>query len=45
MSFSSLPKANKNLSALNQFGNEDDFPFANSEKLDRSGLGNEINQI
>ena len=33
------------MSTLNQFGNEDDFPFANSEKLDRSGIGNEISQM
>ena len=42
--FGSIPKPHKNLSVLNQFGNEDDFPFANSEKLDRSGIGNEISQ-
>ena len=38
----SIPRPYKDIGVLNQIGDNDEFPFANSENLNRKGDGNEI---
>ena len=40
----SIPRPFKNIGTLNQIGDSEEFPFANSENLNRKGYGNEISQ-